>query len=86
MLIQADQATLGTSASPIHPAVGQASQVLLVNTGSTTVYIGPAGVRAPYGFPLTAGMDLSLNLDPEDVVYGAVASGTGTVGYLHGNQ
>jgi hypothetical protein len=48
----------------------------LVNTGTATVYLGPAGVTAANGFPWTTSIGpLSFDLDAGEVLYGICASG-----------
>jgi hypothetical protein len=52
-------------------------------SGGVDVFIGGEGVTTTsYGFLLGAGLNLSIELDDDEKLYGVVASGTQTVNIL----
>lgn len=61
--------------------------MLIHNDGAATVYIGHDGVTtsgATKGYPLTSGKDLPMDVGPDVIVYGIVATGTVSVVILEG--
>ena len=52
------------------------SAVAVHNNGSSTIFVGAAGVTTATGFPLAAGTSMSCELYGNEAVYGIVASGT----------
>lgn len=54
------------------------SGMVIVPQASGTLVLGPAGVTADTGcrFPVTAGVAIPIDLDPNEEVFGVVASST----------
>ena len=68
--------SVGTSATALPASALAARRALIVyNNGSSTIYLGPAGVSTSGGFPLLPGQSVSLEVGAL-VIYGIVASGT----------
>ena len=68
-----------------HSDAGRTSRTVLVqNNSAVTVYLGGPGVTSTsYGYALAAGAEWAGELQPDDVLFGAVASGTAAVNVLH---
>jgi hypothetical protein len=67
--------------APVGGAGGQS--IKLRNGGAADVFIGGAGVTTGTGFPIAPSTVLEVgNLDPGDVVFGVVASGSANVQVL----
>ena len=82
--IQTNQVSVTNSATQIVPAFPSRSGIVLVNTGSVTVYIGENNsVTTATGCPLLASSSLSFSTT--GAVYGITASTSATVGYLQTN-
>jgi len=77
--------TISTTATaiPSTALVGRQS-ILVKNTGSADIYLGPSGVTTANGYPLAAGAEVSIDLGEKVVLYGIVASGTETVRIIEG--
>ena len=77
--------TVATTATPLVAArsgavgTGRVS-VTLQNTGTSTVFLGNTGLTATNGWPLLPGAVITLNTTA--IVYGLVASGTGSTSAL----
>jgi hypothetical protein len=82
--VQTGQITVTGTATLISAAYPSRSGIVLVNTGSTTVYIGEnASVTALTGCPLLA--STSLSFSTTGAVYGITAGGSDVVGFLQTN-
>jgi hypothetical protein len=79
MSVASSSVSVTTSATVLHTADSDGVDVILYNSGSATVSVGPSGVSTSTGFPLAAGASLSMRLPPADVVYGIVATGSESV-------
>lgn len=64
---------------------GVARGIIVQNpAGGSTVYLGGPGVTSTsYGYALAAGADYANDLQPDDALFGVVASGSVTVNVLH---
>jgi hypothetical protein len=76
--------TLSISTSQTELKVGgsrlDGRQTLIIqNTGSSTIYIGPTGVTTSTGIPLGKGQFLSMPIGDGIAIYALTASGTNTV-------
>lgn len=57
--------------------------IVVQNLGTASVYLGNASVTtSTYGYELKANSSLAITLQPEETLYGVVASGTVTVNVL----
>lgn len=80
------QATIGTSPTPIVNLADRRDIVLLLSTG--TIFIGDASVTVNTGCPIPANLPIYLSpgnpeyLAAQGTLYGIVASGTVTAGWL----
>jgi hypothetical protein len=75
------QVSVTASATPILPANSSRSGVSIVNTGSTTVYIGnSASVTTSTGYPVLASS--AVGFATTLAIFGVTASSSSTVGVL----
>lgn len=75
------QVSVGTSVTLIKDANSNRLSVILLNMGSTIVYIGPSSkVSSSTGIPLLQNTALALNYT--GAIYGISSSGTNVVAYL----
>lgn len=77
-----NQVVVGNSATLIVPARSGRRSVLIVNHGTTDIYIGDAAVLTTTGLQLTGTKGANLSIPGGFDIYGIVASGTQTVSYL----
>lgn len=70
-LVSAPNVSYPTSAARI---IGQSAAI--TNNGSATVYLGGANVAIGNGFPLAAGATITIDLGPDETLYGLASSGT----------
>lgn len=86
MAITTGQVSVGTTATALSTAESDdrsGSSICVSNpSGGSTVYLGPAGVTTGNGFALDAGASMAFDLQPGELIYGIVASGTVTVSVL----
>jgi hypothetical protein len=78
----AGSATITTSASELKVGASRltARQTLMVqNTGSNTIYIGPSGVTTLTGIPLMKNQFISMPVGDSIAVFAITASSTSTV-------
>ena len=69
-----------SSAATLVAARDTRKRVVLLNTGSVTVWVGIATVTSANGFPLVPGS--SLTLYTQALVQAITASGTGAIAYI----
>lgn len=75
------QATIETTAPAADiPASTTRRGVVVMNTGSETVYVGGVGVTTADGFPLASGS--SMQIDTLVALYFVTASATSTIAWL----
>lgn len=78
---QFQQIAVGTTATALHTVEATAPTVVTVgNTGAATVFVGANAVTTSTGFPVPASTSRDLYLEPGEVLFGIVASGSVTVG------
>lgn len=91
MAINGTSITVGTTATLLTPTTftnqinyNQLGMSLLIqNTASVIVYIGGSDVTSSiYGYALAANQSLAVDLDADEQIYAAVASGTQTIRVL----
>ena len=75
---------VGTSATAIKAANTSRQSILIKNTGTATVYLGPSGVTTGDGYLLAYGK--SIILYHKEAIYGITASTTEDVRYLEAEQ
>lgn len=75
------QATVGTAATLICGGVYGLGSTVIVNHGTTDIFIGNAGVTTATGILLPGVKGASIDLDFAGDVYGVVASGTQDVSF-----
>lgn len=62
---------------------GNVGQSIIVSIDSGTAYLGASNVAgSAYGYALTSGVALALDLPPNEVLYGIAAAGTVTARVL----
>lgn len=76
------QATVGTTATPVVASRAGRGLVTIVNTSTTDVYIGGAGVTTATGSLLPGTKGASLTLPSGAAFYGVVGTGTAVVTVL----
>jgi hypothetical protein len=72
-------ATILTATDKRGDYAAAATSVLLTNSGSVVVAIGGSQVTATTGYRLAVGRDMTVDLQAGEVLYGIVASGTGSI-------
>ena len=79
-----NQATVGTSATPIVPANPnrKAATIVLKGTAPVETFIGGAGVTTANGCPVPAIAGASITIETGAAIYGIVAAGSQVVGYI----
>jgi hypothetical protein len=77
--------TVAVTATLLYTAPGFGGKVLIRNPSAVSVYVGPAAVLTTTGFEIAAGDALSVNVYPNDAVYGIVAAATEIVHIVEGN-
>lgn len=82
MSVQADQVTVGTSATSVIAAGVAGLRAVVRNAGSTSVFLGPAGVTTTTGYELAAGDSVEVPVNGGGEVFGVVATGTEPVHVL----
>lgn len=80
--ISNSQKTVGTSATKLCDAVSSRKKLVVVNHGTTPVYVGKSGVTTSTGVLLAGVAGQTLYLDTAGELYGITASGTQVVGVL----
>jgi hypothetical protein len=68
--------TVATTQTLVYTAASGGSRILIRNPGAASVYLGATGVLTTTGFELAAGDAVMLPLEPNDLLYGIVATGT----------
>ena len=86
MALSHERVSVGTTATLLSTVVagrdGQSVSIQNPSGGSTT-YLGGAGVTSSaYGYELTAGSSMSIDLKFSEALYGVVASSTNTVNVI----
>lgn len=76
------QATVGTSATQIVAARGSRVAVTIVNSGTTDVFVGAAGVTATTGILLPGTKGASITIPTNAAIFGVVGTGTQVVSAL----
>lgn len=85
--IRVGRATLTTAPTLIFIANRGGSEVLIRNTGTVSIFLGPATVDAATGFEVLAGDAVTASLEQsEDRVYGVVASGSAVVHWMESRR
>jgi hypothetical protein len=86
MAVKHGTVSLTTGASAMLNLVetdGNVGQSIIVSIDSGTAYLGASNVAGTaYGYALTSGVALSLDLPPNEILYGISASGTVTARVL----
>lgn len=88
MAIKHGIVSVGTTATALNTADtsfgAQRATILIQNpTGGATVYIGGSGVTtSSYGYLLAASSELSIDILPDEVLYGVVSTSTQNVAVL----
>lgn len=87
MAINQARVSVGTSATLLDNFTEtdsvRGTALVVQNLGTASVYLGNASVTtSTYGYELKANSSLSVTLQPEETLYGVVASGTVTVSVL----
>jgi hypothetical protein len=75
------QVSIADSATQIVPARTSRRSVIIVNHGTTDVFLGNSGVTIANGLLLTGTPGVSIALQTTAAVYGIVAAGTQTISY-----
>ena len=82
--IQTGQATVTSAATQIVPQYSSRSGIVLLNTGSSTIYIGENNaVTTDTGYPLLA--STSVSFSTTGAIYGITATGSSVLGWLQTN-
>jgi hypothetical protein len=82
--VQTGQVSVTGAATQIVPQYSSRSGIVIVNTGSTTTYIGEnAAVTTATGFPLLA--STSVSLATTGALYGITSGGSNLLGWLETN-
>ena len=86
MAIAHAQVTVGTAATLLSAGeVGRDGQTVLVQnpSGGSAIYLGSATVTSTnYGYLLVGGIDFAIELQDNEALYAATASGTQVVNVL----
>lgn len=80
------QVTVGTTATLISAADGHREGLILINHGTTDVFVGNSNVTTTTGILLTGVKGTSLSISTRTSVYGIVVSGTQTISFLSGSN
>jgi hypothetical protein len=80
------QSPVTTTAAVIVPYDLAGSDVIIRNTGATTVYIGGPGVTPSTGYPLMASDAPLQPLPVNDAIWGVTASGSSTIAWVESNR
>jgi hypothetical protein len=80
MALASAAVTVADSATALHTANTdpqfKCRVVAYNNDASVTMYVGSSAVTTSTGIPVAAGKSISLDLEPAEVAYAIVASGT----------
>ena len=86
MAVKHGTVSLGTAATSmlnLTETDGNVGQSIIVSIDSDTAYLGASNVTSSsYGYLLTSGVAIALDLPPDNQVYGIAASGTVTARVL----
>ena len=84
MAVSTSAVIVGTDATPLlaatnsdYPSSGPrivGRQVAIANLGSVTVYVGGSDVTTANGFPVSAGEKISIDVAPDEALYGISGS------------
>lgn len=77
-----NQISVGTSATLICAQRDQRRGILVVNHGTTDVYIGNSNVTTSSGILLTGTKGASISIPGNMAIYGIVGSGTQTISFI----
>lgn len=69
-MIVSSRVTVGAAPVALAPAESGGSQLVVRNTGAADVLLGGSDVSGTNGFPLPAGTQVVVNLDPRDTLFG----------------
>lgn len=75
------QVSVGSTATQILAANAARKRLVIINTGTTVVYLGPAGVTTSTGHYLAGIAGYPVSIYTKAAIYGIVSSGTQTVTY-----
>ena len=83
--IKCSNITVTTSATAM-PTTSLSGRVTMAvrNNGAAVIYLGHAAVSTANGYPLAAGAEIGLDVGPQVIIYGIVATGTVDVRILEG--
>ena len=76
MAADADAVSVGTTATALNAADTGSQSIEVYNNGAVSVFWGGSSVTVASGVPIAPGTSRSFDLEPREVVYGIVASGT----------
>lgn len=88
MAIYTSQTSVGTTATligPLHSTMADnqaGGSISIYNPGAVAVVLGNATVTTTNGFTLISGATFQADLQPGELIYGVVATGTQTVQVL----
>lgn len=82
MAVQADQVSVGTSATSLLTSGVAGARVLIRNAGAASVFLGASDVTTGTGFELATGETVELPVPSGSEVFGIVATGSETVHVL----
>lgn len=77
-----DQVSVGTTATLIAAARNSRGYLILVNHGTTAVYVGGSSVTTSNGCLLAGVVGQSLPIKTNAAIYAIVASGTQTISFI----
>lgn len=82
----ANQITVGTSPTVLYPGNVKAVEVVIVNHGTTDVFLGKSNVTISTGALLNGAKGSSITLSSRSPIYGIVATGTQVCSYFATND
>ena len=82
MSVVSSAVNVAATATLLAKADGDGDEVVVTNTGTEVVYVGPASVATSDGFPVASGGALSVDLAAGVSLYGIVSTGTEPVRVL----
>lgn len=76
------QASVATTETAVVAARNNRHAVMIINHGTTAVYLGPTGLTTSTGVLLAGVVGASITIPTQAAIFGVVASGTQTVSYV----